>query len=167
MTDGNYLYAIGGYNDTDEQIDLVERFDPSSNNWDKLPSTHTKRAYASGTAIRGKVFVFGGLGLHSSAEDHSFEIYDPTTNTWSSIPSLVAPRNEASVVSFKGQIYVLGCFHNSQNEDELALQVYDIDKNKWKHCPGNVPDGEFFQISALRISRDVLTRCKLLNSDDY
>ena len=167
VTDGNYLYAIGGYNDTYEKIDIVERFDPSSNNWDNLPSTHAKRAYACGTAIRGKVFVFGGLSGHSTAEDDPFEIYDPTTNTWSSIPSLVAPRQEASVVSFKGQIYVLGCFHNAQNEDELALQVYDIDKNKWKHCPANVPDGEFFQISALRISRDVLTRCKLLNSDYY
>ena len=169
VTDGNYLYAIGGFSKTSGYTlnsDIVERFDPRGNNWDQLPSTHAKRAIASGTAIRGKVFVFGGLSIYSTAEDDPFKIYDPTTNTWSSVPSLVAPRHEASVVSFKGQIYVLGYFHNAQNEDELSLQVYDIDKNEWKHCPANVLDAEWFQISALRISRDVLKRCKLLTSDD-
>ena len=82
VTDRNYLYAIGGFNDTDERIDIVERFDPSSNNRDKLPSTHAKRADTSGTVIRGKVYVFGGLQPRSTATDSGCEMYDPATNMW-------------------------------------------------------------------------------------
>ena len=163
VADVTYLYAIGGYCDPNlNRLDIVERFDPRNNTWDKLPSTLAKRARACGAAIRERVYVFAGLEPDSTAGDPC-EMYDPSTNMWSSIPSVVAPREIASAVSFKGQIYVFGEFQNEQSEDELSLQVYDIDKNKWEHCTDNLLCDRFFRLSTLRILRDDLTKCMVLS----
>ena len=169
VTDINYLYAIGGFNDTDERIDIVERFDPSSNNWDKLPSTHAKRANASGTAIRGKVYVFGGLQPRSTATDSGCEMYDPATNMWTIIPSTATPRYDISVVKFKGQIYGVGCFPNEQDEgSKFLMKVYDVDRNKWKCCqwPDSIIIETWLEISTLRISKNLLKKCRVVPSNN-
>ncbi|KAL9959702.1 hypothetical protein ACROYT_G033048, partial [Oculina patagonica] len=161
VADGSYLYAIGGIIGHGEYLDIVERYNPRSNTWEKLPSTHAKRASAGGAAFKQKVFVFGGLSKQSTAGDPC-EMYDPDTNMWSSIPSAVAPRNYASAVSFQGKIYVFGIFQNEPIRQHMSLGVYDIDKNEWHYCMGlKLPHGhKGTHISPLRISRDVLAKCK-------
>ena len=163
LADGNYLYAIGGYSAGLEYLDIVERFDPRKNMWVTLSSLHAKRSSASGTAVNQKVFVFGGLSDLSRAEDPC-EMYDPNTNIWSTIASQVAPKYSAtaSAISFKGNIYVFGFFKTEQNRRHGSLHVYNIEKNQWKNCSSfNITDEtEYYQISALRIPRDILAECK-------
>ena len=84
---------------------IVERFDPRSNTWNKLPSMRSRRASASGAAIKKKVFVFGGIQPEGVDAGHACEMYDPDTKVWSAFASQVAPRI-TSAVSFKGKIYV-------------------------------------------------------------
>lgn len=87
---------------------IVERFDPRSNTWNKLPSMHSRRASASGAAIKKKVFIFGGT-QPEGVDGHACEMYDPDTKVWSAFACQVAPRI-TSAVSFKGKIYVFGTF---------------------------------------------------------
>jgi len=163
VADRNYLYAIGGNSASTgfTYLDIVERFDPKENTWNKLPSTHAKRSAASGTVMRQKVFVFGGLSPNCTTGDPC-EVYDTNTETWTSIPSVVAPRNYASALSFKGKIHVTGNFQN-EHSPSGEMQVYDIDKDKWEPCCKNIVIGDpFWRISTLRISKDVLAKCKTL-----
>lgn len=107
------------------------------------------------------MFVFGGLAESSAAQP--CEVYDPATNIWTGIPSAVAPRGYASAVSFKGHIYVFGGFQSEEGRQEMSLQAYDVDNNKW--VPGIRSFGpRFFKISRLRILRDVLLTCHVLES---
>ena len=163
VADGNYLYAIGGCRRSTGFLDTVERFDPRNNTWEKLSSMHAKRASASGSAVKQKVFVFGGLGKQSRLEA-ACEMYDPDINIWSNIASEVAPRHfaSASAISFKGKIYVFGYFQNEQSQCHRSLRVYDVEKNQWKFCRAfDIKDGnDCYQISTLRISRDVLAKCE-------
>ena len=155
-------YAIGGYSEGFGYLEIVERFDPTKNAWDKLSSMHEKRASASGTVIRQKVFVFGGLSPRLGAEEPC-EMYDPDTNIWSNIASEIAPRNFSSALSFHGKIYVIGYFQNEESRDSRSLYLYDTEKNEWKFCRCFVNvshEKECYQISTLRISRDVLAKCK-------
>ena len=160
VADRNYLYAIGGRTASTgfPYLDIVERFNPKENTWNKLPSTLAKRSAASGTFMRQKVFVFGGLSLICTTGDPC-EVYDTKTETWTSIPSVVAPRNYASALSFKGKIHVTGDFRNDHSPSR-EMQVYDIDKDKWEPCRKNMYFGDpFWRISTLRISKDVLAKC--------
>lgn len=108
IADGSYLYAIGGSDSANQYLDIVDRFDPRSNTWNKLPSMHSRRASASGAAIKKKVFVFGGT-QPEGVDGHACEMYDPDTKVWSAFASQIAPRI-TSAVSFKGKIYVFGTF---------------------------------------------------------
>ena len=161
VADGSYLYAVGGRDEEDNFLKIVERFDPRNNTWNELPPILAKRSSASGTAIGQKVFVFGGL-IDDGTPGDPCEVYDTNTETWTSIPSVVLPRHYASAVSFKGKIYVSGHFQN----DEMSLQVYDIDKDKWEPCVRNMYwycfNDQFLRISTLRILKDVLAECEAL-----
>ena len=46
VTDGSYLYAIGGIDQTDQVLNIVERFDPRKNTWENLPPMLARRADA-------------------------------------------------------------------------------------------------------------------------
>ena len=140
-------------------LDVVERFDPLSNTWEKLPSTLAGRSSASGAICKQKLFVFGGLQADSTMGDPC-EVYDPVTKVWSGIPCPVAPRYHASAVSFKGQIFVFGGFRQAGGREWL-LQVYNVDQNKWEPRPEVSSRSSFYRISALRISRDMLKQRKV------
>ena len=162
VADGTYLYAIGGICDSGKFVKIVERFDPTNNTWDKCRPTLAKRRHPAGAAIKQKVFVFGGLAEQSAAD--SCEVYDPATNIWTGIPSAVAPRGYASAVSFKEHIYVFGCFQSEGgSKQEMSLQAYDVDNNEWVPLIRSFGT-EFFKISRLRILRDVLLTCQVLES---
>ena len=159
---GNYLYAIGGRRLRHEILGIVERFDPRENTWENLPSLLTERSFASGVAVKGKVFVFGGLHpLHPSFQNGDpCEVYDPETNMWSGIPGDVAPRSFASVANFiNGKILVYG-ISGCEFLGQRFFQLYDVEKNEWKPFPGNVPYFCWHEITPLRISRDVLANCR-------
>ena len=161
VADESYLYVIGGLNATSQYEDIVERFDPTNNTWDKLPSTLAQRSEAGGAIANHKLFVFGGL-KPGSTNAHPCEMYDPTMTVWSGIEGLVEPRGWASAVSFKGQIFVFGGFHNDQGVEKQTVQVCHVDQNKWESCP--ITFSRFYKISPLRISRDLLAQCKVINS---
>ena len=162
VADGSYLYAIGGMSETGKFMNIVERFDPIYNTWYKCHSTLARRRHAAGAAIKQKVFVFGGLSEKSVAD--SCEVYDPTTNMWTGIPSAVAPRGYASAVSFKEHIYVFGCFQSEDgSRQEMSLQAYNVDNDKWVPVIQSFGP-RFFKVSRLRILRDTLLTCQVLES---
>jgi len=163
VADGNYLYAVGGLDTIGHSLRTVERFDPTNNTWDELPATLAGRASAGGAAIKQKVFIFGGLPGNSSTAN-SCEMYDPTTSLWTGIQSVVAPRMYASAVSFKGQIFVFGGFQNEQGGQETSLQVYDVEQDQWKPCSNALFGTELFKISRLRVLKDVLARCRIVDT---
>ena len=43
VSNGSYIYAIGGSDTTAAYLDIVEQFDPANITWVKLPSTLAKR----------------------------------------------------------------------------------------------------------------------------
>ncbi|XP_015749228.1 PREDICTED: influenza virus NS1A-binding protein homolog B-like [Acropora digitifera] len=143
-----------------QYLDIVERFDPEKNAWENLPSLLTVRSFASGTAVKGKVFVFGGLRPFSPDGDPC-EVYDPETNMWSGIPGNVAPRSYASAANFmNGQIFVNGILGNELRGRRRVLQLYDVEKDEWKPIPEYVLHFDWHEIIPLQISRDVLANCK-------
>jgi len=152
---GNYLYAIGGMSARFQHLDIVERFDPPKNGWEDLPSRLAKRSFASGTAVKGKVFVFGGLRPNFRDGDPC-KVYDPKTNMWSGIPSNVAPRHYASAANFiNGQQHCWKCGNVLLNKRKV-FQLYDVEKNEWKPIPENVIHLDWHEIIPLQISRAVL-----------
>ena len=152
VTDGSYLYAIGGTDKTGQYLNIVERFDPRKNTWENLPPMLARRANAGGAVIKQRLFVFGG----DSRDNDSCEMFDHATNIWSSIPGRDIQRKPTSAVSFKGKIYV--CTNSAGSNGSKKFQVYDVDQNQWEPCMFPVDTSELYRLSCLRVSKNALSK---------
>ena len=160
VTDGSYLYAIGGFDDqTEQHLNIVERFDPRKNTWENLPPMLERRAKAGGAAIKQMLFVFGGFHQHSRDSDYVYcEVFDPATDMWSIIPSQFTQSRPTSAVSFKGKIYVFTADAGSSESEKF--QVFDADQNQWEPCKFAVHTNyyELYKLSCLRVSKNALSK---------
>ncbi|XP_078372070.1 kelch-like protein 21 [Oculina patagonica] len=169
VADKNSLYVIGG-GVKGTPLDVVERLDTETNCWETIASILEKRMCACGAVVRGRVFLFGGItgtqrmGL---TDANVAEMYDPSTDTWSKIDSMGAPQIISSAVSFKGKVYVIACSSSEQSwpDNNYALHVYDVDKNEWENYPSISTDHNVYTVASLRIPRDVLDKCELVEQE--
>ena len=163
VADENHLYAIGGKSSGGFE-DIAEKFDPKEKSWSRIASTLEKRRAAGGVAVNQKVFVFGGLRDNAS-DSKACEVYDVATDVWSIFANTVVPsrNNLLSVTSFKGKIFVCGRFEQDDSHRNMSLQVYDTLTNAWRFCTSFPLAGNYFQISSLRMPREVLSTCEVLS----
>ena len=153
----SHLYAIGGRSDVGP-VNIVERFHPKEKAWCVVAPTLEKRVAACGAAVNEKLFVFGGLRSEDYSHSSFCEMYDPVTDMWSNIANTVTARGCVSAVSFKGNIFVCGHFG-----EDASLQIYNyIITSEWKFCTKLPQSDEKFKICCLRIPREVLDECEVL-----
>jgi hypothetical protein len=90
--------------------------------WDALPGAPTPRQYASGVALNGKIYVFGGIGAVSNTEYATVDVYDAGTNKWSIIPAMSTARGGLAAFNRNGALYsVAGGWATYLTTGELSL----------------------------------------------
>ena len=72
------------------ELDTVERFDPTRNNWEAAASTITKRSSFPATVLDGKLYAMGGYD--GSSQLDTVERFDPTNNSWEAVASMSTKR---------------------------------------------------------------------------
>ncbi|MBW5482976.1 Kelch repeat-containing protein [Streptomyces bambusae] len=100
---GACVYAVGGFNFTDDVLNTVEAYSPSTNQWKAVPSMSTLRVALGGASapcpqdvegLKGAcVYAVGGFNFTDDALE-TVEAYSPSTNQWRTLPSLGTPRFE-------------------------------------------------------------------------
>jgi DNA-binding CsgD family transcriptional regulator len=125
------LYAIGGQAQ-DGVTGVVERYDPSSNQWQNLASKPTPVADISAVVVGGKIFVPGGR-LAAGASTDVLEIFDPQTGAWQKGASLPVPLSAYALVAFEGRLYLFGGWDGKRYFDTVYL--YDPSVDDWKSLP--------------------------------
>jgi len=93
-----YLYAVGGYNNTDSQLQSVERYDPSNDTWTEVSPMGTKR---EGLAVGvlagsdGKQYLYAAGGKDGSGNLlDTVERYDPSNDEWEEVASMQTNRKD-------------------------------------------------------------------------
>ena len=104
-----YDYRIVGSRATlctqSDQEEPLERR-PLPGLWTTLAQMPTPRSEVAAVALEGKVYVFGGFGAGSTAN----EVYDPATDTWLRLAPIPTPVNHTGAVALDGNIYLIGGF---------------------------------------------------------
>ena len=126
----NYIYFLGGRPNHVhmQESDLADcdRYDLSTNTWDKMADLQEPRAGAFGAAAYGKIFVFGGC------LDSSCEVYDKTTNEWHFIASLKSPDVfNSTVVCVDDEVLLVSVYKYQQDEPGI-IECYDPHEDEWK-----------------------------------
>lgn len=112
-TVGDKIYVIGGYSrDENKDLDMMEVFDPRTNQWDTHYPRVPDAGKISGGVIDNKIYV----NVHNTCS--VFE-YDPFTNTWTEINSLPSAREGHCMVVVKDDLYVLGGRETCANDSHI------------------------------------------------
>eukprot|EP00462_Mataza_sp_D1_P018562 CAMPEP_0175137648 /NCGR_PEP_ID=MMETSP0087-20121206/9926_1 /TAXON_ID=136419 /ORGANISM="Unknown Unknown, Strain D1" /LENGTH=638 /DNA_ID=CAMNT_0016420495 /DNA_START=55 /DNA_END=1971 /DNA_ORIENTATION=- len=101
----NYLYAVGGYNQRDKALSVVERFNGTS--WTTVGSMNTRRANPLVVVYQGYLYALGGYDY--STKVSSVERFDGTS--WTTVASMKtgrASQASSSAVVYKGYLYAVG-----------------------------------------------------------
>nr|XP_039266027.1 kelch-like protein 5 [Styela clava] len=112
------LYVVGHQS--------IEKFDPSSNKWEKVKDKNLNSCYSTALGARGCIYSIGGLV--SDRYTNQVERFDPTSSTWSFVASMNEAKGFVAAVENEGNIYVLGgCTKNRFS----TVERYDISTNVW------------------------------------
>ncbi|XP_053107315.1 kelch-like protein 42 [Hemicordylus capensis] len=98
----NYLFIVGGYRITSQEISAAHCYNPCLNEWSQMASMNQKRSNFKLLAVSGKLYAIGGQSLSN------VECYNPEHDWWNFVASLPSPLAEFSACECKGKIYVMG-----------------------------------------------------------
>ncbi len=103
--------------------------------WRELPPVPGPlgRLAATAQVVRGRVYLFGGYTVDSSAAERSVpavDIYDPALDRWTAGAPIPVPVDDAvSGVYRDSLIYLVSGWHDSDNVRNV--QVYDVAADRW------------------------------------
>nr|XP_039258826.1 kelch-like protein 28 [Styela clava] len=128
-----YVVGFGDYSNS------VEKFEPSSNKWEKVKDKNLNSYYSTALGAEGCIYSIGGYvsGHHTN----QVERFDPTSSTWSFVASMNEAKEFVAAVENEGKIYVLG----GQTNDYLStVERYDISTNVWSTVTPMLTKRSFF-----------------------
>ncbi|XP_077399727.1 kelch-like protein 42 [Vanacampus margaritifer] len=98
----NYLFIIGGYRTSSQEISAAHCYNPCRNEWNQVAPLNQKRSNFKLLAVQGKLYAVGGQSLGT------VECYSPENDFWTCVSSMPDPLAEFSACECQGMIYVMG-----------------------------------------------------------
>jgi non-specific serine/threonine protein kinase len=106
VADRRYFYAVGGRAlSADKNLGAVERYDPATNEWTRLPALPTPRGGLGAAIVGGRLVTLGGESPTSVFD--TVEVLDLTTNTWTTLPPMKTPRHGMAVLAVGNTVYAV------------------------------------------------------------
>lgn len=124
----NQIYIIGG-KDGRCYLAFCERYDPTTDQWDKLAPLNKARSNA--LLVVKNEMIFAISGESEDGETRLVERYDSKRNSWEILPELNKPRLASSAVSYCGNIWVIGGSYNLEIYDSIEI----LSNNGWVEPP--------------------------------
>lgn len=109
-TDGRYAYAVAGrLGGIDATVDIVERYDPTADRWERLADAPTARGGIGAAVVGEELFVLGGEGSDAgdSGVFDAVEVYSIAQDRWRRSGSMERPRHGLGVVARGRHIYAV------------------------------------------------------------
>jgi N-acetylneuraminic acid mutarotase len=101
------IYIIGGGTRETGTTDLVEVYDPRTNEWDISAPLPEKLDHTAAAVYGGKTYVVGGFNENGISTNSLF-IYDPITNVWNQGADMPTSRGALTANFVNGTLYAIG-----------------------------------------------------------
>ncbi|XP_035501436.1 kelch-like protein 12 isoform X1 [Scophthalmus maximus] len=124
------LLVIGGFGSQQSPIDVVEKYDPKTQEWSFLPNIARKRRYVATVSLHDRVYVIGGYDGRSRLS--SVECLDYTADedgVWYTVATMNVRRGLAGATTLGDMIYVAGGFDGSRRH--TSMERYDPNIDQW------------------------------------
>ena len=135
------MVVIGGDNNDGECLNSLERYDPSTNEWEEeavapMPSART---YVGMAVLDGKLYMAGGRSEADGEADlatfNLVERYDLTTKAWEEVAPMAEARYAHAVAVLEGKLYAVGGHNNvaiNVGASLSSVERYDPATNAWE-----------------------------------
>ncbi|KAK2158059.1 hypothetical protein LSH36_178g05055 [Paralvinella palmiformis] len=132
------LVVVGGFGSQQSPIDIVEKYNPKTQEWHRLPIICRKRRYVASASVKNKVYVLGGYD--GTARLSSVEVLDLSESEpqWRPVTPMIYRRGLAGVCAYQDMIYVCGGFDGSVRH--TSMERYDPTIDEWS-IMGNMTVG--------------------------
>ncbi len=131
------VLAMGGGGDddgTENAAPVVATKLPADLAWRPVANPPFRRQYAASTAVDGKLWVFGGIGLKTSST--TSKLYDPGSDSWSTGPGLPLPLHHMMAVTYNGEAVVIGGFVPGEElTSGQSDKVFALRDGAWVQLP--------------------------------
>ncbi|XP_008186422.2 ring canal kelch homolog [Acyrthosiphon pisum] len=107
----NCLYAVGGHNYSDKELDTAEVFDYNTQEWRMISKMSTRRSDPGVAVLNNLLYAVGGND-ESLRALNTGECYDPSLDTWTPIAKMSVRRSQFSVGVLDGILYAVGGHDN-------------------------------------------------------
>ncbi len=107
VSDGDYVYVVGGRAlSPDKNSAALERYDPATDRWQRLPDMPTARGGLGVGAADGHLFAVGGESPTRALG--AVESYNVARKAWSSAPPMRTARHGLVVATIGHSLFALG-----------------------------------------------------------
>jgi Kelch motif len=127
------LYVYGGYTANgalSDEIDALQRFDPRTGSWTRLPGSGVARGAATLASVGCSLYAIGGVS--GGAAQTLVQVYDIRSGSWRPGPGMKVAREHLASVAIRGRVLVLGG-RSGGNLD--AVEELDTRSRKWRSRP--------------------------------
>lgn len=137
VTDGEFIYVIGGANSADAPLEDIERFDPRTGHCEPFARLAIARRNHRAVLIDGKIYVLGGYNaVHFESNDAfeaSVEVVDLKTRQVTRAPDMPVAKANFACATVLGKIYVIGgAVHRSPRIIHTnTTEVFDLATRQW------------------------------------
>ena len=130
----NFVYFLGGLarrtNFLGYSLTDADRYDLTTDTWDKIADLHEPRFNADGAVAYGKIFV--GEGTWEADLLKTYEVYDEGANEWQTIPKPCVSVFRPIWVCADSRLFAINRFIDSRLLESRIIECYDPDSNSWK-----------------------------------
>ena len=124
VSDGTYVYLLGGVDQNFMTTATLWRYDPASNTYNISLPSYTIPTYLHASAyLNGKIYRIAGAAIGT---DFHVEVYDIAMNTWSMAANYPFANHNLMAVALGSYIYVGG-----GNASPDKTYRYDPDTDTW------------------------------------
>ena len=143
VSDGNYLYALGGCNvDPEIETSVVEKYDPKTNSWSLLSTVgYCEKVKPLAVAVDGYIFVTGGSNCDpETSSPNSTLIYSPIANKWFNVTKYMKKKLHSkflidNIFNFKDKVYL---YCKERSTSKYSILHWDVGCQDW-HIESAVP----------------------------
>ncbi len=128
LSDGGYLYYVGGWNGVD-YVNTIYLYDAAADSWRPLPPMQIARAYSAGEQMTGKLFIAGGFNGDEALT--TCEIFDTVDEVWTFCADLLLPRSDGGGTAVLNKLYIIGGEVVIGSDPAFAEQ-YDPHSDTWQ-----------------------------------
>lgn len=162
----NFIYFLGGYSESQfETLADVDKYNLTTNMWEKVADLHEPRQNATGAAAYGKIFVAGGINKNNISK--TCEVYYETTNEWQFISSFEGTHLDKMyspvLMCCDDTLYLLMRYlkvTRYQVNGEIGC-VYELDENEWRVKTQIPSDKMLSTVGKLKKTHFITSSCSM------